>query len=530
LGTIGGDDATGANGAGNGGPGDGTPAVAAPLARLTSAQYTLTLHDLFAPISVPEVTLPAGVEIEDFDNNTTTQTPSTALIDALHAGAVAVASAAMKDATGLLGCSPNNRADEDACAKDFLSKFAKRAFRRPVSDADLTDLLALYTSSRMDGTTDFATAMTLVLEGILQSPELIYRLEIGTPIAGDARHAQLGPYELASRLSYLLWNSMPDDALFAAAESGKLSTPEGIESEARRLLADPRARPAMLNFHSQWLRFSKMASLKKDAAQFPGFTADTAAAMRASAEAEVMSAFFDDGSLTSLLTQDKAFVNDALAPIYGVTPPGSSELKQVSVDPKQRSGILTNAGLMASFAHDSADSPVLRGVWVLDRFLCAQPPPPPKNVNGTPPKANNGEHKTTRELFATQHEQGTCASCHHTIDGVGFAFEHYDAVGAYRTTDDGLPVDSTGWADSGDLKGTFDGAIELGEKLAASKTVHSCVASTWLRYALGVDHTGIDNQGVSPILEAFESSQLDMRELVIALTKSDAFRTRVIGQ
>jgi hypothetical protein len=231
------------------------------------------------------------------------------------------------------------------------------------------------------------------------------------------------------------------------------------------------------------------------------------------------------------MTDDHAWVNDDLAAIYGVAAPGTSTLTRVQLDPSQRSGILTNAGLMAAFAHQTADSPVLRGVFVLRNVMCKDLPPPPPGVNTSPP-ASSGGAMTTRQEFATQHEQGSCASCHHTIDGIGFGFEHYDAVGAWRTQDDGLPVDSSGWF-TGDydssLTGTFDGAVELGQKLAQSPTAQACLAKNWLRYALGVDHTGIDTKGLTPIVDAFSAAQLDMHALVIAVTTSDAFLTRVIS-
>jgi hypothetical protein len=529
VGTLGGDgDQGGSTGAGPGG--DDTPAAASPLARLTSTQYTATLHDLFAPVAVPDATLPSNVFVEGFDNNSGTQTPSAALIDALHANAITVATEAMKSSSALLGCSPTTRAEEDDCAKTATTKLATKAYRRPAGDAEIADLVKLYTDVRSDGTTDFTTAMTLVIETILQEPDFVYRVEIGTPILGDPTRAQLTPYEIASRLSYLLWNTMPDDALFSAAAANLLATPEGIETQARRLLADPRAHAAVLKFHSEWLRFSSMATLAKDATLFPSFTGNTASSLRASTDRYVDSIFFGEGTLTALLTDTHAFVNDDLASIYGVSAPGGPDLKLVSVDAKQRAGVLTSAGLMAGFAHETSDSPVLRGVWVLDRFMCNEPPPPPKNVNTTLPAAVTGKPLTTRDRFATQHEQGGCAGCHHTIDGVGFAFENYDATGAWRTKDNTLPVDASGWFSdgNGDLSGTFSGAVELGHKLAASETVHACVASSWMRYALGVDHKGIDKKGLAPVVAAFEQSQLKLPELVVAITKSDAFRTRPI--
>jgi hypothetical protein len=335
---------------------------------------------------------------------------------------------------------------------------------------------------------------------------------------------------MASRLSYLLWNTMPDDALFASAAAGELDTAAGLDAQARRMLGTARAHAAVVNFHSQWLRFDKMNGLVKSAAMFPQFGPAVATAMRQSAEKYVDSVFFGDGTLKALLTDNHAWVNDALAPIYGVTAPAGSTMALVALDATQRAGILTNAGLLAGFAHETTDSPVLRGVFVLQRLMCAAPPPPPASVNTTLPAAGSGAPLTTRQRFATQHEQGTCAGCHRSIDGIGFGFEHYDALGQWRTTDVGLPVDSSGsFLGATDLTGTFDGVVELGSKLAASTSVRACVASQWMRYALGVDGTGVDGAALAPIVTAFEQSGLNMRELVVALVKSDAFRRRATG-
>lgn len=512
-------------GGGPGSPGSSGSSIASPpYARLTDTQYNLTVADLFSPIKIPTQSLPADLTIGGFDNNAASQNPTAPLVEAYHNAAVFVAGAAMNDPTALLGCSPSTRADEDGCASAFFASFAKKAYRHPPDQDELTALGGFYTSQRAAGA-DFVTAMTLAIEAILQSPRFLYRVEIGAPLAGTSNVVALTPYEMASRLSYLLWNTMPDDALFAAAADGSLGTPEGIDAQARRMLADPRAHAAIVDFHRQWLRFDKMNGLTKDATMFPSFGPNTVASMQSSAEKFVEGVFFGDGMLNTLLTDHNAWVNDDLAPIYGVPSPGPN-LTLVSVDAAQRSGILTNAGLMAGFAHQTSDSPVLRGVFVLDRIMCMPSPPPPPNVP-PPPAPDAANPHTTRDRFAQLHEQGTCASCHHTIDGVGFGFEHYDAIGKWRTTDMGFPVDSSGWlSGSGDLQGNFDGAVELGQKLAASSQVQTCVASQWTRYALGVDSTGIDAATVAPIATAFASSGGNMRELVVAVTNSDAFRTR----
>jgi len=499
--------------------------AASPVARLTSSQYAATLHDLFAPIAIPDQLPPPDSSVDGFDNNASAQVPSAALIAAYQASAVAVATAAMQDPAALVGCSPKTTAEENTCASHFLTTFGAKAYRRPLTSAELADLVAFHQAMRAGA--DFPTSITLTIETILQSPNFLYRIEIGTPTS-QPNVSALSPWEMASRLSYLLWNTMPDDALFAAAASGALATTDGIETQARRMLADPRAHAAIMHFHSQWLELDKMSTLVKDPKKFPTFTASTVTSLQQSTSSQIDDIFFGDGTLTALLTDNHAFVNADLAAIYGVGVKGKT-LTKVAVDPTKRAGIVTNAGMLAGFAHTTQDAPVLRGVFVLDRLLCSAPPPPPAFVNTSPPAPNPDVPQTTRDQFATQHEQGTCAGCHHTIDGIGFGFENYDAIGAWRTTDNGLPVDASGWfvtGTAGELQGTFDGAVDLAHKLAASPAVHACVARQWLRYALGTDAASIDTTALEPLVSAFEASHLNMRELLVALVKSDAFRRR----
>jgi hypothetical protein len=509
-------------------PGDGPLATASPLSRMTALQYNNTLRDLFAPLAVPAQDVPADIPVESFDNNAGVQTPSAALIEAYQASADAVAAAATGSA-GFLGCVAVDRAGEDACAAQFLGTFLPRAFRRPVTAAELSDFTGFYAATRTDGS-DFTTAMTVTLSAVLQSPEFLYRVEIGTPIPGRSGAVALTPYEVASRLSYFLWNTMPDAVLLDAAASGALSTRDGVRAQAERMLNDAQARAAVANFHRQFLRLDTIAGLTKDSTLFPAFSDATVRSLKASTAQYVDDLFFSGGSFTALMTDDHAWVDDQLAAIYGVPSPGPG-LTRVQVDGTQRSGVLTQAGLMAAFAHATADSPVLRGVFVLRNVICEDLPPPPPGVNTSPPAASTGMAMTTRQAFASQHEQGSCASCHHTIDGIGFGFEHYDAIGAWRTEDSGLSVDATGWFTASydpALSGTFDGAVELGQKLARSPIAQACLVKNWLHYALGVDHHGIDSKGLAPIVAAFQGAQLDMHTLVIAVATSDAFNTRVL--
>jgi hypothetical protein len=496
----------------------------APLAHLTNIQYRSTLADLFPSISIAsdDMTLPAEIASEGFTNNADAQTPSAELIEALSSNAHSIATQAIADVSKILPCHPAAAADEPSCGRQFISTFGKRAFRRPLRDDETQRYGAFFDNSYKQW--GFSTAVRLVIEGMLQSPSFLYRIEVDGSASAPA--VALGPYEMASRLSYLLTNSMPDDALSQAAEGGGLADVSGVEREARRLLQAPNARGAVAEFHRQWLRFDKMDNLSKAPDLYPTFTPSTGLAMKDATTKYVDRLFWDEGrTLPALLTDNHAYVNDALAPLYGATSMGA-DLAWGAVDGGQRSGILTQVGLLAGFAHQRNDAPVLRGVFVMDRLLCAAPPAPPPNVNTALPELNADAKLTTRQQLEQSHVATACASCHESIDGIGFGFENYDAVGAYRTTELGLSVDSTGNLKGSDVDGPFHGAVELGKKLSQSQQVRECVSTQWLRYALGVTRDEIEGCMVDPIVKAFADHGYDLRELLVATATSDAFRYR----
>jgi hypothetical protein len=412
-------------------------------------------------------------------------------------------------------------ADEVPCGQQFVATFGKAAFRRPLTSDENTRMVSFFQTAR--STYDFKTAIGMVIQAFLQAPQFLYRVQLGgaDPQGG---FVSLTSYEVASRLSYLLWDTMPDKSLITAADAGQLGTADQVEQQARRLLADPRAHTSVANFHRQWLRFSRLDGMVKDPAAFPEWSAAMDQAMIDSVKRFVEHEFWDMGTLDSFLTDNHVYVNDALAPIYGVPAPGSSALTLVAADANQRAGIMTQAGLLAGFAHEVYDSPVLRGVFVLDRLLCAAPSPPPPGVNLTLPATINGP-QTTRQMFEQGHEQGACAGCHKQIDGIGFGFESYDAIGKWRTTDNGQPVDHTGTVTgTADLNGPYDGAVELANKMAQSPGVQSCVASKWLGYALGLET--VPSAALQPVAQGFIASGRNFQELLVELVRSDAFRLR----
>ncbi|HEX7670567.1 MAG TPA: DUF1592 domain-containing protein [Polyangiaceae bacterium] len=496
----------------------------APLGRLTDLEYQNTVRDLFPGITVPAVSLPADNIVEGFDNNSKAQTPSPSLIEQYRASAQAIAAAAIAKLDAVLPCAATSASQEDTCGKQLIDDLGARAFRRPLAPEERDRLITFFTSART--TYDFKTAVSMVIQAVLQSPQFLYRVELGGP--PDKASAPLTSYEIASRLSYFFWDTTPDSALRDAAAQGALGDAAGVETQARRLLADPRAHDAVANFHRQWLRFEKMDRLVKNTTAFPSWSDDVATAMRGSAAMFVDHVFWDKGgSLDALLREPSAYVNDLLAPLYGLPPPGTANLTLVDTDPLRRSGVLTQVGLMAGFAHETADSPVLRGVFVMDRFFCAAPPPPPPGVNTAVPELVASDPKTTRDRFALTHESGDCATCHHAIDGYGFGFSHYDAVGQWRDTENGFPINAKGWiGGTRDADGDFDGAIELGERMAKSKQVAECVTTQWFRYALGLGAKDVDRCAVAPVVQTLADKNGDLREVLVATVTSEAFRHR----
>jgi hypothetical protein len=373
----------------------------------------------------------------------------------------------------------------------------------------------------------FQEGIELVVQTALQSPAFLYRFEFGGSAAAGQKLVRLSQHELASRLSYLLWASMPSDELLAAADAGQLATSEQIATQARQMLEAPRARQAVAEFYRQWLGVSDLENVKKDATAYPEFTPALQAAMAAELPAFVEHVIWSaDRSLTTLLTAPIGFVGSSfLAEIYGVEPPTDAGLSPIMLDPAQRAGVLTQAAVLAVHALPNQSSPVARGKFVRERLLCQVPSPPPPNLNVTPPEVD--PNLTTRERFAEHTESAECAGCHELMDPLGFAFESYDTLGRYRSTDAGKPIDTSGWiSGSTDVDGTFQNARELTEKLAGSQQVRDCVATQWFRYAFGRHEGPADACALAKVQSDFTTTGLDLRELLVSLTQSESFLHR----
>ncbi|HEY2902145.1 MAG TPA: DUF1592 domain-containing protein [Polyangia bacterium] len=524
---------TGTPGGGTGGSGGSglpsdqdKPSVTYAMARLTNVQYLNTAHDLFPSVSFGDPTLPNENQVGGFSNVASGQTATSLLVEDYEAAASQIADAVHAQFGSVVTCQPATAADETACATAFIADFGKRAYRRPLTADEGGRMLAFFQDQRTSD--DFPTALSAVIEVFLQSPSFLYRLEGANP-AVAAGAAPLTSYEMAARLSYLLAGSMPDAMLTAAADADQLTTPDAVEVQARRLLADPRAHQAVARFNYEWLKFSRMEDPPKDMVAFPDFSPTVSHALRDSTEAFVERAFWNDHALQTLLSDPHGFVNDDIASYFGVAAPGSSDMQLVDLDSTQRGGVLTQPGLLAALAGPVDDSPVQRGVLVLDSLLCNRPPPPPNGVNTMPPVADPTTPMTTRQRFETQHQQGSCAACHIAINGIGFAFENFDAVGKWRTEEYGQPVNSSTMLNDTDVDGDVNGAVDLVLRLAKSQQVVGCVSYQWMRYALGLDATQINLAAARAVAGDFAAGAGPMSELLVGIVKSDAFRSFTVA-
>ncbi|WP_437952005.1 DUF1592 domain-containing protein [Sorangium sp. So ce296] len=530
----------GGTGAGDGGSGAGVqcaPGVTAPgptprLTRLTHAQYDNSIRDLFGKDMKASASFLADPAFEGFDNNAKGLVVSDRLARDYRRAAEAIAADVVVDQAVLgdiLPCAPEG--DGAACARQLIRELGKRVYRRPLSAEQEAAYVAAY--ARGDGLfesgTPFEQGVRHVIEAMLQSPHFLYRVELSEELDGE-QIIPLDGYEVATRLSYLLWNSLPDDALLAAAERGALGSPEGIEAEARRMVDDPKAVSALDDFHRQWLHMSRYADLSKDPALYEGFDASVSSAMLAETQAFIRHVILEmEGDYRTLMTAPVGFVNDKLAPIYGVEGSFTSELVETPLDPASRAGLLTQAGFLASHAFARETSPIHRGVFIQRQILCADLPDPPANINTElPPK--QGEIRTTRDQVEAHTSPKACSSCHGLINPPGFAFEHYDAVGRYREDERGEPIDASGTMAVGEAEIRFDGAVDLAKQLAESPVAERCYLTNWYRYGNARQLSREDACTIDDLDAKLGASGYNIKELLVALTQTKTFRYRAVEE
>lgn len=491
-----------------------------PIRRLTPFEYDATIEDLFGDTTHPAAGFPQEGG-SGFDNNADVISVSPLHAEKYMQAAEGVATRATADLATLLPCDPASI--DDACIADWLDETGERVWRRPLDATEHAELLAFYQDAReLHGETE---AVSLVLQTMLQSPYFLYRVEFGLPSAGDDV-VRLGDWEMATRLSYLLWGSMPDDTLFAAARAGELATPEQIEAQARRMLEQPRARTMLLHFHEQWLDYAAIDDLAKDPDAFPDYGPDIAAAQRAEIDAFIEHVIYeDDGTVASLLTAPYTFADDALAAYYDLPAPGGTGMQQVTPVGRDVSGVLTQGALLAVQAKPHETHPIVRGLFVREQLLCTIPPPPPPEVDIVPPPVD--PNATTRERYEQHRDDPACSGCHNLMDPIGFGLETFDGSGRWRTTENGIAIDASGDLSGTDVDGPFVGAAELGARLAGSQMVNDCVTTQWFRYGYGrTESPDQDACSMAQLRERFSAGGFDIKELLVALTQTDAFLFR----
>ncbi len=409
-------------------------------------------------------------------------------------------------------------AERDLAARN-LRALASRAFRRPATDAETERLASIYAAARADGDT-IERAMRGAVTAMLVSPSFLFLVEADPP-AGEVR--RLSDHELAARLSFFLWSSLPDDELAAAADRGEVHTDEQLVAQARRMLRDDKARALVDNFAGQWLQLRSLASFSPDRGRFPGFDDALRTAMRRETEEFFRGIVREDRSILEFLDADSTFVDERLAKHYGIEGVSGPEFRRVAVDRRQRGGLLGQASILAVTSNPTRTSPVKRGRWVLENLLAAPPPAAPPNVPELP-ASGEALKGTLRQRMEEHRSNPSCAACHKLMDPIGFGLENFDAVGAWRSEEEGAPIDPSGELPDGR---TFAGPAELRAiLLSRAGEFRRCFAEKLLVYALGRGLEYYDACAVERIASATEAAGDRFSAVVEQIVTSPAFRER----
>jgi hypothetical protein len=492
------------------------------LRRLTHSQFNNTVRDLLGDQTAPAGQFPPEDFVNGFRNQSQAQSLSPLLIEGYSAAAEKLAAAAFRggDTHALIPCKPSA-----GCRTRFVREFGLKAFRRPLDPEEQKRYETL-----MSHEGDFVKGAQLVTEAMLQSPSFLFRLD-------ETSDPKWKPYVTASRLSYSIWDTMPDAELFAAAARGDLSSPQGVQKAARRMLDNPQARRALDDFVGQWLRFDRILTASRDRRKYPLFTREAAIAMTAEASMFVADLVWNGRNFMDLFTAKHGYVNADLAPIYKVPPP-AKEFEPIAFTPEsERAGLLGQTLFLASTAKPEDSSPTARGLFVREQFLCQHVPDPPAGVNTNLPPVTEAKPQTNHDRMSEHATNPSCATCHKLIDPIGFGLEKFDAVGARRekftlqfftgrgeggggkrsppkTID--LDIDGKGYV-TGIPDSQFSSPAELGAVLAKSSQCQECVVKQYFRYIAGRTETPADRPVIRKLLDDFRNSQFRFKELIVSL-------------
>ena len=420
-------------------------------------------------------------------------------------------------------CHPQKESEQDACAKRILSTLARRAWRGPVKDSELQVPLRFYREARAQA--GFEDGIEKALRAVLMSPRFLFRIEQDPAGIAPRTAYALSDLDLASRLSFFLWSSIPDDDLLDAATRGTLKQPAVLKKEVRRMLADPRSEALVNNFAEQWLYLRNLASASPDTRLFPDFDDNLRQAFRRETEMFFESIMREDRNVLDLLRANYTFVNERLAKHYGIPNIYGSRFRRVTFDEGNvRGGLLGQGSVLTVSSYATRTSPVIRGKWVLTNILGSPPPPPPPNVPPLKEAADSGKVLTMRERMAQHRANPACAGCHKLMDPIGFSLENYDAVGRWRTTEGGVPVDAAGSLPDGS---TFTGAAGLRQALLRNPELFvTTTAEKLLTYALGRGVEEDDAPAVRGIVRAARADDYRFSSLVLGIVNSTPFQMR----
>jgi hypothetical protein len=498
------------------------------LARLSHSQYQHTVVDLLGTSDSLDLTFaPDALNGFGFDTSNALRVDAR-LGPQYRAMAEALAERAASDMTILariVPCEPST----PTCKDEFLRSFAERAFRRPATADDMESFRQVFAAgaSRYGGEHPFRDGVRLTLEVMLQSPEFLYRTESSASVAPGAR-SPLGDFEVASRLSYFLYDSMPDRELFEAARASQLHTPDQVEAAARRMLRDPRVLDKLVAFHEQAWQFERFARISPDPARYPNAPPGLVQRVRHATRLFVRDILQNGGGLEELLGAPYAYADAGLRRLYrapsAAPARGASggRFARVDFDPRERKGLLMQVGYLAANAYSVTTDPIHRGLFVIRNLLCREVPDPPPGATTTPPPETAQPIVTTRDEVSLVTGQSFCPTCHVEINAPGFAFEGFDAVGQRRTEENGVSVDTAATMVLDGQRVAFDGPIALVDALARSKEAHRCYSRRWIEFAYGRPLAESD----LPTLDAIAESSLPIAEIIVAIVRSPEFLSR----
>jgi hypothetical protein len=425
----------------------------------------------------------------------------------------------------IFACRPASANDELPCARAILSRLARRAYRRPLAKGEIDPLIAFFKEGRRDGT--FDTGIQLALQRILATPKFVFRIEQDPLDVAPGEPYRVSDLELASRLSFFLWSSIPDDELLTVAGQGRLKTPQVFEQQVRRMLSDPKSRALVSNFAGQWLQVRNLRNMAPNANEFPDFDDNLRQAFQRETEMFFESIMREDRSVVDLLTADYTFLNERLAIHYGIPGVRGDQFRRVTLTDDARKGLLGKGSILLVTSHADRTSPVVRGKWILENLLGTPPPSPPQAVPPLKENEEGGKPLTTRARMEAHRSDPVCASCHKVMDPIGFTLENFDAVGSWRSKDSGEPIDASGQFVDGT---SVDGVVTLRHALLKRPDVFvRTLTQKMLIYALGRGLEDYDMPAVRAIVRDASKQDDRFSSLVLGIAASAPFQMRMSG-